>query len=215
VCGGVASLMAKQAFADTDLGGPLGNNYTSIPGSSPINNNPTSSSSNGFKQLCNRFGINGVGDVLQYNAQAGTIVTFSCSAGGAAPPWQQGQGAWIRPFSGGPYTGRIPGAECAQTYTTYIDTDGSGPLGDNIWPTPVTFAGDDPEDVCDQLQLTGYNVPVTNPDTARTAVIQFKADSPAAVRTHFCGTSPQFNLVVGEALLIRPLVTSTGTPVLF
>jgi hypothetical protein len=224
VCGGVASLMNHQIFIDTDGSGPAGNNLVSIPSVSPINNNPTSVSNNGFVDLCRRFGLfvaapAPTSSITQFNPSAGTTTTYLCSTSSGnpspAPTFVPGQAVMIQPIVNA--DGRIPGVECARPYTTYTDTDGTGPKGNNLWPTPITFAGGGApltttaggaRDICNQLVLpTG------------TTITQFKADAPAAIQVFTCGQAgPASNtLRIGEAVMIQPpnLATSTGTPLIF
>jgi len=216
VCGGVASLMNHQIFLEAP--GAVGDNIVSIPAVSPINNNPTNPTANGFFDLCKRFAnpsggslIGTTTQILQFNAQAGTIATFACDSA-AAPGFTPGQAVLIRPsFTGGTSTtGRIPGVECSRPYTAYIE--GPGVLGDNLWPTPITLAGGGApltatsggaQDVCTQLGLNNTS-----------AVIRFHANS-GILDSHICGTVPQFTLGLGEGVLIRPGATATGTPVIF
>jgi hypothetical protein len=179
--------------------GALGDNYVSIPAVSPINNNPTNPATNGFQSLCSRFGLTGTTSlVTQVNANAGSVTDFTCNSA-AAPPFQPGQGVIIKPTAG--VTGRIPGVECSQPYTAF--QEGLGALGDNYFPVPVTFAGNDPEDLCVQLVLP-----------AGSAVIRSDA-SAGAQPTHNCGQAPQFTLKIGEAVLIRPNATVTGSVMIF
>src|SRR5262245_43332033 len=130
VCGGVASLMNKS-LAQEGLG-VLGDNIVSIPAVSPINNNPTNATANGFIDLCRRFGITRTASSIQQtNAGTGAVTTFTCNQA-SAPPFAVGQAVVIRPTIA--TSGRVPGVECAQSYTASVD--GLGALGDNYFPVP-------------------------------------------------------------------------------
>lgn len=197
VCGGVASLMNKS-LAQEGLG-VLGDNIVSIPAVSPINNNPGSPTANGFIDLCRRFGLTGTtSSIQQNNANLGATTTFTCDQS-AAPPFAVGQAVIIRPTVAA--SGRIPGVECSQAYTAFIE--GLGALGDNYFPVPVTFAGVNGEDLCTQMGLANGSIVIRNDAAA------------GAQPTHVCGTVPQFSLQIGEGVLIRPTSTKTGSVLIF
>jgi hypothetical protein len=194
-CGSVASLMNAAIYQDGP--GAVGDNLLSIPAVSPIN--VALGPNNGFKQLCNRFGLTGTTSlVIQFDAQAGNITTFQCDQA-AAPPFTAGQAVLIRPTASG--NGRIPGVECSQSYTTYIE--GAGALGDNLFPVPLTATAADPQVLCGQLNLVNNS-----------QVIRFDAQA-GNIQSHLCGQVPVFNLVLGEAVLIRPLSTATGAAIIY
>lgn len=212
VCGSVASLMNLHIFLEGP--GAIGDNIVSFPASSPVNNNP-SSANNGFRQICNRFGLGTTtSSLLQFNAQAGTIATFTCDQP-SPPTWTPGQAAIVRPVAvATPISGRVPGVECSRPYTAY--GEGPGAQGDNLYPVPVTITSNSPQDLCTQLGL---------PTSSQ--VIQFVAgtlDPPSApaaqINTHLCGGVATFSLRIGEGVLIRPTGTAgaavaTGSPVIF
>jgi len=205
VCGSVASLMNIELFLEAT--GAKGDNFISIPAVGPLNENPTSGASNGFKQICNRFGLAGsTSAIMQFNAQGGTVTTFTCDQV-SAPSWTVGQGALVRPAGvATPITGRIPGIECARPYTSY--GEGSGATGDNIYPVPLTITTASPEVLCGQLLLPSGS-----------QVIQFLA-GPGNINIHLCGSTATFSLNLGAAVLIRPTgaagsAVATGTPVIY
>jgi hypothetical protein len=203
VCGGVASLMNHQIFIK-NASGNKGENIVSIPSVSPINNNPTSATTNGFIDLCKRFGLNGTtSQVKQFQAQTGSVVAFDCSST-SAPTFTPGQAVLIEPTVSA--TGRIPGVECARPYTAYIQA-GAFPRGYNLWPAPVTFAGgllpSGAADVCTQLGLPSGSI-VTRID----ANLGNPQDQP-------CPGAGAYSTKIGEGLLIRPTSTVTGTPTIF
>jgi hypothetical protein len=191
VCGAVASLMNISLIQDG--GGAVGDNLLSVPGISPINNNP-SSANNGFKQMCTRFGLATAGSsILQFNAQSGTPVTFTCDQP-SPPTWIVGQGVLIRPAAAA--TGKVPGVECAQPYRYFAD--GPAVQGDNVHPVPLTIAliPNNPQVYCDMMGLRPQGV------VAGDTILDF---NPAGtINTHVCGTAPLFNLTLGRALLVRP-----------
>lgn len=226
-CGSVASLMNLQIASDvTGIGG---NNYISIPGVSPINNNPTSSGpDNGFKQLCAAFGLTtGATAVQQFNGQAGQVETYNCNQP-VAPEWTPGQGAFLLSTEfAGTRSGRIPGVECARPYSAFAD--GPGAAGDHIFPIPLTIAGSNLQDVCDQLNLrpieghcNGANCDAGLLGNACTLDTQCNtqgdavqyADAVAGAGNDFiCGQAGAPGLVLGRGLLIRP--TTQGVCDLF
>jgi hypothetical protein len=195
VCGSVASLMNLEIWGEGLAA--LGDNIVSIPAVSPINNNP-SSANNGFRQICDRFGLGtGSSAALQFNGQTGQVVTYLCSQP-APPGWQPGQATLVRPTTipaGASTTGRIPGVECSQPYTSY--GEGVGAVGDNMYSVPNTITSSSPEDLCNQL-----NLPPSS------AVLDFVAGPTSNVRTHLCTQTPTFSLRLGNGVLIRP----TGAP---
>lgn len=194
-CGSVASLMNKAITVDGP--GAAGDNLISIPAVSPINQ--ASGPNNGFIQICRRFGLLGTTSlVIQFDANLGNISTFQCDQA-AAPPWTSGQAALVRPSVSG--NGRIPGVECSQSYTSYVD--GAGALGDNLFPVPLTATASDPEQLCNQLNLP-----------AGSQVNRFDAAA-GNIAAHNCGSVAVFNLTLGEAVLIRPTATATGAPLIY
>lgn len=192
VCGSVASLMNMSVLQDGP--GVQGDNLLSIPSISPINNNPASAN-NGFKQLCDRFGLATAGSsILQFNAQSGAPVTFTCDQP-SPPAWTPGQAALMRPAA--PATGKIPGVECSRPYRYYAD--GPGVLGDNLHAVPLTIAliPNSPQAYCDMMGLR----PVAGAIAGDT-ILDFVPSG--AINTHVCGTAPLFTLTLGRALLVRP-----------
>lgn len=199
VCGGVASLMNYQLTADVP--GSKGDNIVSIPGVSPINNNPSNATGNGFFDLCKRFGLTGTpSTVQQFNAQAGTVATYDCSQP-AAPTFTPGQAVLIRPTLGN--SGRIPGVECTRPYTAYVE--GPGVLGDNLLPVPVTFAGSKLYNICQTYGLTTNASSVTHIFASTGTTETTNCDQPASTNS----------LVVGDGVLFRPGATTTATPLIF
>jgi hypothetical protein len=201
VCGSVASLMNLELFPEGLAA--LGDNIVSIPAVSPV----TASGVNGFRQLCIRFGLDGTSTTLtQFNAQTGQNIAALCSSPNPAN-FQQGQAVLIRPVGvTPPITGRIPGVECSQPYTSY--GEGLAAVGDNQYSVPLTITSTSPEDLCDQL-----NLPATS------AVIDFVA-GPGTTNTHLCGTTPTFSLRLGYGVLIRPAgspgsAVATGQAIIF
>ncbi len=196
VCGSVASLMNHPIYVEGL--GAKGDNIVSIPGVSPLHDSPSDPLNNGFMQLCKRCGIDGTGSlIMQFDPALGNIVAHACNAA-AAPPWQQGQAVLIRPTADS--TCIIPGVECSQPYDVYVN--GPGALGDNLFPVPLTIwgpAAPNPQDVCDQLNLQAPS----------DQVIRFDA-GPGNIATHDCGSTPVWNLVLGEGVLIQPTGTRTG-----
>jgi hypothetical protein len=219
VCGSVASLMNLEIWGEGF--GALGDNFISIPAISPVNNQPPPSG--GFSNLCTRFGIpSGGASLIQFQANTGGLgtQTFIC---GQAPSavYSAGQAVLIRPTvgpggalpPGSSSTGRIPGVECSQPYTSY--GEGLGAIGDNLYPVPLTIVltpvggGGSPEDLCLQLNLP-----------AGSSVQDFVAGPTSNIRTHLCTQTPTFGLRIGQGVLIRPTGTpgaavATGQPIIF
>lgn len=201
----VASLMNLELYLEAF--GAKGDNIISIPGVGPMNENASNSAGNGFKQICRRFGIDGSPSaILQFNAQTGTITTYTCDQI-SAPVWTPGEAAMVRPSGvAAPITGRIPGVESAWEYNAY--GEGAGALGDNLYPVPLTLATSSPEGLCGMLNLP-----------AGSQILQLLA-GPGNINTHLCGAAPTFSLRLGEGVLIRPTGTpgakvATGTPTLY
>jgi hypothetical protein len=214
VCGGVASLMNHQLYKWQDVTHKIGDNIVSIPAISPINNNPTSPTANGFIDLCKRFGLTGTTTVLrQFKADTpGSVATYNCNQA-IAPPFTPGQAVLIEPTAD--VTGKIPGVECAQPYTFFIEVLNKVD-GDNYYPTPLTLAGGGgpltgvsggARDLCNMM---GY--------PAETNITQIFAQT-GTVDSFLCGPAhpgaAAFTLQLGNGVLVQPPSTVTATPVLF
>lgn len=195
-CGSVASLMKADLYPDAF--GAKGDNILSIPSVGPVN----ADASQGFRRLCDRFGLGAAGDagatstLIQFNAQSGSTITYQCSQA-VAPTFTAGQAVLIRPTgtgaaAGPPITGNIPGVECSRRYVAY--GEGSGATGDNLFPVPLSFISNQALDLCSQLGLAG----------TAAQVIQFDANL-GNIGTQLCNAA--VNTVVlklGGGVLIRP-----------
>ncbi len=200
---GSTTVVPQQRTLYLDGPGALGDNFVGIPALSPVNDFPNDGQKNGFKQLCDIFGLTGSQTtMLQFDAQNGTITTHNCDQP-LAPPFRPCQGVLIRPLGvTPPIVGTIPvgdgaggkGIEGSWLYPVYAD--GPGVPGDNLFGIPLTIASTSPQVLCQELNLP-----------ANTSVIRFDAGA-GLIHTHVCGSLPTFNLVPGEAVLIQ----APGTP---
>src|SRR5262249_10489060 len=161
-------------------------------------------------QLCRIFGLFGAGStpslVTQWDPNCGAIIQYACAGTASnpnpAPEFLPGQAVMIQPSVDA--SGVIPGTECAEPYTSYTDTAGSGPKGHTLVPTPIPFVGGGlpltttsggARDICNQLGLP-----------AGTSIVQFKACTPAAIQIFTCGQAgpAAVALRVGEGVMIQP-----------
>jgi len=175
-------------------GYPSGVNLVEIPAFSPVNKFPNNPQKNGFKQLCDIFGLTGTtSSIRQIDPVTGNFNTFFCDQPAASPNFLPCQGVWID-LEGvsGPVQGHIPVGD---------GTDGAGVEGSWVYSTyghpaffgvPLTIVSLSPEVLCQQLGFA-----------AGTQVAQFLANT-GQIKTHTCGSTAQFNLRPGEALYITP-----------
>ncbi len=169
----------KQIFS---LGaGVQGKNLLALPDVNPYQG------PGGLNGLCTALGLqNNIAQLVQFDA-VGNIYTHTC---GSVEVWTllDGKGLMINDTvaGGGILVGSdIPG----NSYT--IEQLGLSPIGINLFSLEYHATATDPEQLCTQCGLSG---------TAE--VIRFDADL-GNVMTHNCGSTPVWNLVLGEAILIR------------
>lgn len=214
---GTCALVSPAVALCQEGPGPIGDNLVEIPAFSPVNDTPANPLINGFQDLCAIFGLAGTSsEILQFNAQGGNITTFTCNSA-AAPIFQPCQGVLIRPSMNAAGVIPIdpppaPDFEGSWPYTAYVE--GPGPKGDNLYGIPHTTGAGcpagcpacigfppmlTPQDLCLNLGLPAGSV-----------VIRFDA-CPGIVRTHLCGSVPQYALIEGQAVVIQPTATVTGT----
>lgn len=160
--------------------GAKGRNYVSIPDRSPYHGN------DGLNRLCDHLNLASNGQIIQINAQTGTVNTFVC---GQLQTNDLLPGVGVIVLNPTATSGMIVGSDEEEVPYTFFDL-GSSPRGRNVFPVEYHGTAVTPEDLCVQCGLS-----------SSATVTRFDALN-GTVNTHLCGGLPLYNLVQGEAVLI-------------
>jgi hypothetical protein len=159
---------------------PTGQNLVALPYNSPYEG------AGGLQALCNALGLSTSAQLTQWNG-TGNIFVFACGTG------QQfnllkGKGVMITEPAG-TKTGVIVGSDTPNKTIT-IENLQIAPVGTNVIPIDYHTTAVTPQDLCTDCGLS---------NTA--TISRFDACS-GQILQHQCGSIPQWNLVLGEAVLI-------------
>jgi hypothetical protein len=159
---------------------PTGNNFVSLP-----YNNPYEGSS-GLPVLCTALGLSNGAQIVQWTG-TGIVNVYGCGQI-QQTPLLKGKGVMIQEPAG-PKTGIIVGSDTPNKTITIEDL-GLAPLGTNVISVDYHTTAVTPQDWCVDCGLSN------------TATISRFDACLGQVFTHTCGQIPQWNLVLGEAVMI-------------
>jgi len=170
---------------------PSGQNLVALP-----NNNPYEGAA-GLPALCTALGLSNNAQITQWNG-TGSVNIFQC---GQSPQFSllKGKGVMITEPSG-TRTGVVVGSDTPNKTLT-IQQLQIAPVGTNVLPVDYHTTAVTPQDWCVNCGLS-----------STATISRFDACS-GQILTHTCGQIAQWNLVLGEAILVlEPNGPKTCTP---
>jgi hypothetical protein len=159
---------------------PTGQNFVSLP-----YNNPYEGAA-GLPVLCTALALSNSAQIVQWTG-TGTVNVFQCGQIQQSP-LLKGKGVMITEPTG-PKTGIIVGSDTPNKSIT-IENLGLSPIGTNVISVDYHTTAVTPQDWCVDCGLSS------------TATISRFDACTGQVLTHTCGQIPQWNLVLGEAVMI-------------
>ncbi len=159
---------------------PQGQNLVSLPYRNPYQG------PGGTERLCTALGLSSTAQITQFDG-VGNIRTHTC---GNIPQFDlmDGKGVMILE-PGGTRSGIIVGSHVPGMQFTLEDL-GTSPIGINLLPNLYHATAVTPQDLCSDCGLS-----------TTTTISRFDANT-GQILSHTCGGIPQWNLVLGEALLV-------------